>query len=82
MAKKKISAVPSTSSRGKRQWVEVEIELLARKKTRQAAEEDNEDTEERMTEGRFREALVGIMETMEARMNMRRRWIGLPAQQK
>ena len=61
-----MSVVPSASSRGKRQQVEVEIKLPARKKTRQAAEEDNEDAEEEMMEGRIREAMVEIIERMEA----------------
>ena len=60
VAKKKTSMVPSMSSGGKRQQVKVEIKLPVRKKTRQAAEEDDEDTEERMMEGRFREAWWGL----------------------
>ena len=61
---------PSVSSRGKRQQVEVEIELPARKKTEQAVEENDEDSKEIMKE-QFRVAIVGMR--LEIRMNMRMR---------
>ena len=47
--------------------MEVEIEQLARKKTKQVAEEVDKDAEE-MTEGRFRAAIVEIMARMDIRM--------------
>ena len=54
------------SSGGKRQWVEVEIELLARKKVKKVEEVDKDMGE--MIEGSFRVMIVGIMERMEMRM--------------
>ena len=65
--KAKTSVAPSGSSGGKRQRVEVQINLLPKKKVKPTEEEVDEDAGE-MTEGRFRAMVVGILDRMEMRL--------------
>jgi len=59
--KVKALAVPSASSGGKRQRMQVEVELLPRKKQR-------EESEEGMSEGEFWAAAVAVLERIEGRL--------------
>ena len=65
--KVKSLAAPSASSRGKRQQVEVQIELPPKKKVKLMEEEVNKDVGE-MTEGRFGATVVRILDRMEMRL--------------